>query len=338
MAKRRGNIKEIAKICGVSTATVSRVINNKPDVSEASREAILATIRELDYKPKLTVNPTNIIGLTVEYGNVFSSNYITQLVNAIEDGAYAQDYDIMILRNEHMRTVDEHHGQFLKRRMVSGLVTLLSRADDTYPQHLAEEHYPHIVISNPCGGQANSIGTDAYQGMRDAMDYLIELGHQHIGFLHGSMDYHDHRERKRGFFDALEEAGLSTKEAYASEIGGYDPSELGYQTAYSFLKRYPQTTAILAHGESVMGVLECFRSLGLEVPRDISLIAFDDEPWMKFTNPSVTVVVQDLNEIGSRAVRDVIRQINQGEKAHINSTVLPAKLIIRQSTAPVREG
>lgn len=338
MAKRKGNIREIAQLCGVSAATVSRVINNKPDVSAPLRDKILSTIRELDYTPRVTVNPSNIIGLTLEYTSAFSSRYVSDLTNAIEDCAFSQGYDLLIMRNEVLRTTDEDVTQYLKRRMVSGLVSMLSRAEDNYIGQLAESGFPHVVISNPQDGTSPDIRSDCYQGMVETLEYLIEFGHRQIGFIHNSMDYYDHIERRRAYIDVLARHELPTEPCLMLELSGATQDEAGYQTANTLLRRYPQITALLVPCEGVMGVLDCLYDMQLKVPEDISIVAFDEEPWMRHTHPAITSLVQKLDQIGFIAVRELTRLMQNGTgNQPMFSKVLPSQLIVRESTGPAKD-
>jgi LacI family transcriptional regulator len=334
VVKQGGNIREIARLCGVSTATVSRVLNNKPDVSDESRKMILDTIGRMGYTPKLTVNPTNIIGLTVEFGSTFTSSYVTGLLNAIEEAAWTRGYDLLILRNEHLRPAHSHLSQLLKRRLVSGLIVLLSRLDDRFPVHLAQEGFPHVVVSNRPEG-TNYIDSDAYSGAREAMQYLIQLGHRRIGMVHATLDFLDHFERMRAYRDALSEAGLMSEDLPCLSMDGPSASGAGYQTTHTMMRRFPDVTALIVPGEGLMGVMECLRTLGLSVPGDISLIAVDDEAWMNSVSPSVTALSQRIDKIGAEAVRDLVSQIEARDQTRDPlQLVLPVSLVIRQSTGP----
>src|SRR3990172_10740262 len=133
MAAPKNNIRKIASVCGVSPATVSRVLNNKPDVSEPIRRRILDAVKSMNYSPRVSVAHTDILGVTVEYPHAFSSPYISALFDAMEDTAFDLGYDLLVLRNERLRRTVDDYGIFLKRKMLAGVIVLLSPLEDTFP-------------------------------------------------------------------------------------------------------------------------------------------------------------------------------------------------------------
>lgn len=328
------NIKEIARLCGVSTATVSRVLNSKPDVSDGVRQRILDTIRQFNFSPKLTVNRSNILGVTVEYSHALSSPYISKILESIEDTAYEAGYDVLILRNERLRQARTHYGVFLRQKMIAGVIVLLSRINDSFPREIADEGFPHMVISNRPGDGIHYIDADWYSGTLEATRYLISLGHTSIAFIQPAVNhYYDHRERLRGYLEGFREAGLAPCQELIIDTGGASPLEYGFEGLNTLLNKNLDVTAVLTINDAVGGVIESLRAHNLSVPEDISIITFDDSVERAYFYPSLSVVAQDANMLGRMAAKEVIEQIEMPEGiAEPIRTILPTKLIVRQTT------
>ena len=132
------NIREIAELCGVSTATVSRVLNDKPDVSDEVRQRVQATIEHFQFSPKLTVSRMNVLGVALENRQIMGKPTFCRMIEALEEAAYCSGYDVLILRNEQLRHVRDHYRLFLKQKMISGLVILSPQPEDLFSHAIAE--------------------------------------------------------------------------------------------------------------------------------------------------------------------------------------------------------
>ncbi len=329
------NIRNIASECGVSPATVSRVLNNKPDVSEPIRKKILDAVKSMNYSVRLSVAQTDIIGVTIEYNDAFSSPYVSTLLNAVEDTAFDLGFDILILRNERLRRSVDDYGIFLKRKMLAGVIVLLATLEDTFPAEIASVDFPHIVVNSRPKGSVNYVDADWYQGAYEATKYLLSLGHTAIAFQHQSMKYFNNQERMRGYQDGLAQAGLALDQALLLESIGDPTFSASYNGLNTLLQRRPNLTAMIAQNGDVLGIRQSAREHGIEIPKDLSVLAYDDSPEMAHTNPSITVVAQRIEDMGELAVREVVRQIQSPEEAgKLHQTVFPTQLILRESTAP----
>jgi len=330
------NIQEIARVCGVSTATVSRVLNNKPDVSDGVRQRVLDTLREFNFTPKLTVNRTNILGVTIEYRHALSSPYISTILEAVEDTAYEAGYDVLILRNERLRQVKSHFGQFLRRKMISGLIVILSRINDSFLAEIAQDDFPHVVVGNRPAETDHYIDSDWYGGVKEATRHLVSLGHSAIAFIQPGLNaYFDHRERLRGYLDGLKEAGIVPRHEMIvdGDRGTSSPLEFGYEAANTLLGQFLDVTAVMTVNEAVGGVIEALRAHNLSVPEDMSIITFDDSVERAHFYPTLSVIAQDASTLGRLAAKEVISRIETPEANVVPiKMILPTKLIIRQTT------
>ena len=329
------NIREIARVCGVSTATVSRVLNDKPYVRDEIREHVFETINQFNLSPKLTVNHTNILGVTIEYRHALSSPYVGRILEAVEDTAYEAGYDVLILRNERLRQVRSNYWLFLRKKMISGLIIVLSRINDSFLAEIAQDDFPHVVVGNRPGPASPFINSDWYSGTKEATRYLISLGHRSIAFIQPTITaYFDYQERLRGYLDALREAGVAAQEELIVDRGAASPLEFGYEAINTLLNTNLDVTALMTVNDSVGGVFECLRHHNLSVPEDMSVIAFDDSVERAHFHPSLSVIAQDAGTLGRLAAKEVIQRIETPEESAppINS-ILPTQFIIRQTTA-----
>ncbi|KXK40353.1 MAG: HTH-type transcriptional regulator DegA [bacterium] len=335
----RRNIRAIAEICEVSPATVSRVLNNKPDVSDQIRKKILDAIKEHNYSPRLSVSQTEILGVTLEYSRAFSSPYVSAIFESMEDTAFDLGYDLLILRNEKLRRLVDDYSIFLRRKMLSGIIILLSKIEDTFPVDIAQAGFPHMVIGNRFDPPVNWIGGDCYTGMYEATRYLISLGHSRIAYIRHSPLYWDNQQRVRGYRDALEQANIPFAENMVRELVGEDVIAAAYNTLNNLFYSCPGITALITPNWDMLGIYECLREHGLRIPDDISVVALDDSPDMEHASPSITTVAQRIQQMGEFAVREVVKQIESPEEAaKIRRVVLPTELIIRESTRPLNSG
>ena len=266
------------------------------------------------------------------------------MLNAIEDQAFAKDYDLVILRNERLRQIQGGQGgyeMYLKQRKISGLIVLLSTVEDRFPAEIARQGFPVVVVNNRPQMAVDHIDSDAYQGSYEATQYLIALGHEHIAFMHFSMNYLSHQERLRGYQDALREAGLRVDPEWFVNLdqAGSTTFEAGFNGLSTLLLRHPEVTAVLSQAETIMqGVVTCLQEMGRSVPGDLSLIAFDDSPMMAHSRPAFTVVKQDIPRIGALAVKRVVECIQSVEaQREPFKMILPNHLVIRQTTGQPRE-
>lgn len=331
----RINIRRIASECGVSPATVSRVLNNKPDVSESIRKKILDTVKSMNYSVRFSVAQTDILGVTIEYPHAFSSPYVSALCDALEDTAFDLGYDLLILRNEWLRRSVDDYGIFLKRKMLAGIIMLLATQEDTFPAEIASVGFPHVVINSRPKGQVNYVDADWYQGAHEATKYLLSLGHSAIAFLHQSMNYFNNQERLRGYRDALLQSGGEVDTGLLLEAVGDSAFTAAYNGMNTLLLRRPDITALIVQNADILGIRQCARDRRIEIPADLSVVAYDDSPEMAHSVPSITVVAQRIADMGELAVREVVRQIQSPEEAgRLRQTVFPTQLILRESTAP----
>lgn len=333
----RITIKEIAQQAGVSKQTVSRVLNNRPDVSPKTRKRIQTIIERSSYHPSkvarsLTRGRTNIIGvITSDLRHVGPSHTLV----GIDEQAYASGYTISLslIHDQDDDAIIDNLLQSMVAEQVAGILwTAVSRLDN----HLAViEKLTNLPIPVVLGGEMNSenlsaVHTDSRVGASRATHHLIEQGYQNIGIITGPLGEWSARLRLTGW----EETNPSPDSSLIYE--GDWTAASGYKAFYQLLRQRPDMDAVFASNDQMaLGVLKAAYDSGLKVPDALGLVGFDDIPEAMYFTPSLTTVRQNLLENGRLLVQELDRQIQaHGSNEPTDSQVLqtPPQLVIRASS------
>ncbi len=285
--KQKGKLSEditifdVAKEAGVSYSTVSRVINNKEHVSPEKRERVLRAMAELGYVANVQARTlaggrSHIVGLLV---HGLDTSYIGEIMKGIDNELNHANYDLMLYTTHRRKTKESAYVIKLTRNLVDGLLLVLPRNAEAYLETLRQRHFPHVLVDHQGlpTVEAPAVGATNWQGAHEATGYLIELGHRRIGFITGTMDVGCAQERLAGYKAALEKHGLVIDLELIREGDFFQPR--GYLCAKELLALAEPPTAIFASNDiSAFGVMEAVRDHGLQIPRDISIVGFDDIP------------------------------------------------------------
>ncbi len=325
-------INEVAERAGVSIQTVSRVINNRPDVSPETRQRIQATINELGYQPfanarGLAAKRTYTLGLVTAD---FSDFWFSQVVTGAEKEAQEHGYCFM-LGNSSCEPEDEPKFlRLLTQRRVEGVLFVRANCEQEYNQLIRlKEFGVHVVTTGhhlPETGLA-MVDVDNVNGGCKATEYLIGLGHTQIAMITGPSDWKSVQDRTEGYLQALRIAGIPVDPELILE--GSWLHRNGYEKTKLLLERRKSFSAIFAHNDRIArGAIHALYEAGLKVPEDISVIGYDDIPEAEFSDPPLTTIRQPMAEIGKAATNFLIQMIEL-------STVIP-KTIMFDTTLIVR--
>jgi LacI family transcriptional regulator len=330
-------IIDVAHEAGVSNSTVSRVINNSAQVSPRTREKVLNAMMRLGYvvnqqARSLRGGRSQIVGLLVpDVGN----SYIGEIIRGIDDELATHQYDLMLYTTHRRKTKESTYVSTITRGLADGLLLLLPTNVAAYMESLQAQQFPHVLIDYQAveNTWTSTIQATNWQGAYEATQYLIELGHRRIGYMVGLREMQCSLDRLAGYRTALEDNGISFDPALVCN-GDFFLSE-GYRAATVLLQTSPPPTAIFAANDiSALGVMEAIRNQGLNIPKDISVIGFDDIPEAAQVHPSLTTVRQPLEDLGRLAVQVLLKRLANpdlpGERVE-----LPTKLIVRESCQPV---
>ncbi|MFZ0304418.1 MAG: LacI family DNA-binding transcriptional regulator [Terracidiphilus sp.] len=337
MAERtKYTMRDVARLAGVSTSTVSAVINESVIVSPQRKARVMAAMSALDYQPdaiarSLKTGRSNAIGVIVPD---ITNAFYPEVIRGIELAAQATGYSVLLCDSNEDRTVEERHLSALFSRRVDGVI-LACCADSRANELIARRHIPVIFIDRlPPSTVINSVCTDNVAAGQLAAEHLIELGHKRIGMLAGHLGLSPHHDRLEGFRKAMQEAHLPILDEYLIE--GNVQVEDGVRAGHRLLDLPNPPTAIMAsNNKLLLGVLQAVEERNVAIPKDLSVLGFDDYLWNMHFSPSLTAVAQPTAEIGRKSF-ELLHQLIQDpptEDAAPMHVLIPAELRIRNSTA-----
>lgn len=333
------NIRDIAKISGVGVSTVSRVLNNHPDVKESTRERVLAVIRESNYVPNnsariLKQNNTKNIGVLVK--GVFNP-FFSELINVIGSKINEKNYTMILQQNDYVLEHEvENIISFVKEKRLQGIICLGGNFIDLDEDSFKNINVPVVLTSvntvSPLGrDKYSTVGIDNLQASYSATEYLIKKGHTNIALMIGEEnDFCVSWWRYKGYIKALKDNNIEPNDDNLI-IGDYD-SKIAYEVTLDFLKKRKDITAIFAISDVMaMGVAKAVTDSGLTVGKEISIVGFDGMNISRYYNPGITTVKQPIEEMAIKSVEilfDLLK--NKCENQHI---LLDTELIERESCA-----
>ncbi|MGQ9599454.1 MAG: LacI family DNA-binding transcriptional regulator [Anaerolineae bacterium] len=331
---RRSTIKQIARQVGVSVTTVSRALNDKPDIHPATKARILAVAAQLGYTPNpmarsLVSQRTFTLGLAVR---TISDMWVAQIVPAIEELARANGYEVFLSTHYADPEREFHVLEAFHQRYVEGILVVSSTLGDAYPTLQEKWGIPIILISPLIASPHRYVvRTDDVGGAQAATAYLIQLGHRRIGHIGVPTWTLPGRERLDGYRQALEAHGLAYDERWVV-LGDADVTG-GLEGARQILSLPNPPTALFCFNDlTAVGVLRAAREQGLRVPQDLAVVGFDDVPFACYVDPPLSTIRQDMRALGYQATRMVLDWIaGQEPEAPLE---LQTHLVVRESTAP----
>lgn len=333
------NIRDIAKMSGVGVSTVSRVLNNHPDVKESTRERVLSIIRESNYVPNnsariLKQNNTKNIGVLVK--GVFNP-FFSELINVIGSKINEFKYTMILQQNDYVLEHEvENIISFVKEKRLQGIICLGGNFTDLDEESFKNLDVPVVLTSvntiSPLGrNRYSTVGINNLQSSYDATEYLIKKGHKNIAFMIGEEnDFCVSWWRYKGYIKALKDNGIELNDNNLL-VGDYDTKK-AYEVTINFLKERKDITAIFAISDFMaIGVAKAVIDSGLVVGRDISIIGFDGMDVSCFYNPGITTIKQPKEEMAIKSVEILFDLLKgTGENKHI---LLDTELIERESCA-----
>jgi len=331
------NMKEIARMAGVSLGTVSNVLNGSARVREPLRKRVEEAVEALGYQPSalargLRLDKSDIIGMVIPD---ITNPFFPAVVRGAEDIAFSHGYRLVLCNtdNDHMKELA--HLKELRTFLPAGLIVIPSNFSDLTKQAESYQKAGTAVVCVdrlPKRWQGDSVTVANERGADAVTRHLIQLGHRRIGIITGPLHLTNSEQRLRGFRRAMAEAELPIPPECIQE-SGFDVSG-GRAKAMLLLRLLPRPTAIFAANDMIaMGVLEAARGLGLQCPKDISIVGFDDLEFASLLNPSLASVFQPGYQLGATAARLLMDRV-QGDHGAPRHIVLETEMRIRESVAP----
>src|ERR1051325_4269003 len=337
--KRNATIRDVAKMANVSVATVSRILNNKPDVSGETRQKVLDIIGELGYArsmqwKQITSGKTKVITLHYPYklaiSNQVSLHFITGVTTACEERGYSLHLVTQSLDENSL--VD-----FYRTNQSDGLILMEIRMDDWRVELLRQQNLPFVMIGR-CENNdgVNFVDFDFESAMSVAVNHFVDLGHHNIAFVSVITDpeqnhYGPSVRALKGYEKVC--ARHKIPRLYCEAENGFKTVKLA---TLNLMRKHPEITAIVTIFDTAMaGISSAINSLGLKIPEDVSFVGLGDEQGTELTSPSLTVLDFPASSMGYQAAKIMINELEKGTRA-VKQMLIEPKLVIRSSTGLVR--
>jgi len=341
--KRKVTIKDIAMMAEVSHQTVSRVINDRPDVADDTRERVWRIIEELNYQPnaiaRSLIQQRSLALGVVTAGLRFLGP--SQTLNGITSQAEEMGYSILLKELPGFRPTDTQPLlNTLHARQVEGIIWAVPEIGDNrdwIQWQTPELSVPIIFLTMQEQPGVSIVRIDNYQGGRMATQHLLAQGYRHIGHLTGPLDWWESRQRLAGWRDALHEAGMPVSDSHMA-TGNWSAAS-GAQEILKLLESYSEMDAVfVGNDQMAQGVMYAACQQGIRIPDDLAIVGFDGIPETAYYWPPLTTVAQDMRTLGSTAVSELARMVDAVREDHATiepqQLTLQPELIVRASTNP----
>ena len=335
------SIKKVAEVAGVSVGTVSHVITGSVHVSEPLRIKVQAAIRELNYHPNhvarsLKTSKTRTLGIIVPDLTI---SFFPQIIRGAETAARQRGYSVIAVNSDDDAARQKNLLSLLRSQRVEGILLVIAAAPTPLGdiRRILDAEIPVVCLDRvPDRVAVDSVSVDDIAAAQMGVGHLVERGYRRIAIATGPMALKNERRRVQGYKHALESAGLPVDEALIWH-GDLRPEAVHDLCREHLRDPASRPDAVFStNGPTALGVLRAFREFGLETPRDIGFVTFDELTVDDLFTPSITTIVQPAYDIGFRAGQILLGRIEDTANEEGSITVrLPATLKIRASSRPV---
>lgn len=332
------NLEDIAKLAGVSRSTVSRVINDDPRVSDAVRERVREVIAETNYRPNaaarsLASRRSRVIALLIPQSmrEVFRDAWFPVMIQGCMDGCAEADLSLTLLMESSTEpaTVERLIERTVRSHLIDGLIISTALHDDVLCARLMDERFPFVCIGQDERFSHSFVDIDNQSAARMATEHLIAHGYQRIGMIGGHPEIVAAESRQRGFYDALDAAGLPH---FDDQVRHGDFNEhRAFAAALAMLSAPVRPQAIFAASDAMaVGTLRAAQSLGLRVPEDLALVGFDGLEEGLLESHALTTIRQPAREIGKRAV-ELLAELIADSTRTVRHDIFPVSMYLGTS-------
>ncbi len=342
--KKQSNatLESISKHLNISVSTVSRALNGKSEkyrISKKTTELILEAAKEFNYEPNqlargLRLQKTNTIGIIVpDITNPFFSKIVRWIENAARDNGVS----ILISDSNEKTEFEKSSVQLFANRKIDGIIISPVGEESEHLEKAGSKNIP-IVLIDRLFNDLNFpfVGSNNFEGSKEAINYFIMNGHKRIGFIQGICDTSVNQARVNGYIHSLNENNIPLDRSLI--VGNSFGEESGYIETKLLLNAKKKITAIFAASDQIaLGAIKAIREENLRIPEDISIISFDDQPYSGYLSTPMTTVAQQGKEIGTIAFKLLTDMIRTGILNDNNKIQLPTKLIIRDSVKNINK-
>mgnify|MGYP003322211835 FL=1 len=335
------NLRELAKILELSPTTVSRALAGYPDVSSKTRSRVRETAKKFDYFPnpvaqRLQKGKTETIGIVLSAEqDYFKDTFFLELLTGISVSLRKIGYDLTIaVAPDSRQEIDSLH-RMVQGKRVDGIILTMTKTRDDRITYLLDNNFPFVLYGRTEDPRQHAfLDMDGELAFRESCKYLIDLGHKRIALINRETDYMFPVFCLQGYLNGLESGGLSYDQDLVRNWRYNDAKFSSFQHTLELMKLKNPPTAILFYTETAAGILQALQQLNLKVPKDISLICYDDLEIAKTNNPPLTVMCPQANKAGERLV-EMLMEISNGRPVEDLQEIWQVEMIQRQSTSQV---
>jgi len=327
------SIEEIARIANVSTATVSRVLNNKPGVGKEKADVVRKILNNHNYSPRFTSEQHNTIGIIAHgFKNLFESYFLTQIMSGISESAALTGYDIKLMTSDSISDAGLNLRTFMRIKNLSAFLFLASHRYPDFVLNAEASDVPYLVVSNRFEGIAkvNWIDSDHEAAMKSAIQYLSGLGHRNIVYA-GFVSEAPSQKLRIQYFKAAMSAYTQPVNDNAIILAKTVSMGDGYDLLAHILKLADRPTAIIStHENLAVAIVDAAKKMNITIPRDISLLNLGDTSLFDLMSPRITSISQHPADMGMSAVRTLI-ELQKKKPALPVSLIESVRLIQRET-------
>lgn len=336
MSSDQVTIKDIARKLKIAPSTVSRALKDHPDISEATKKAVMAVAKELDYQP-------NTVALSLRKSKTFTLGVIvpeivhyffSSIISGIEDVAYAEGYHVMICQSNENYDREVRNTNALLMSRVDGMLISMSKQTEEFDHFKAiqKRGIPVVFFDRVCRElYTSTVVSEDHNGAYEATEHLIKNGCRYILHLAGPKGLLISENRKQGYLDAMQAYKLTLGDDWIVKADSFGE---GYHATLEILRKGDKPDAIFAiNDNAALGAMKAIKECGLRIPTDIAVVGFSDDPNVNIlVDPPLTSVAQPGYEMGNTAARLFFDHLNKKELREITHEVLKTHLIVRQSS------
>ena len=311
-------IKDVAKLAGVSTTTVSHVINKTRFVAEDTTKAVWDAIQALHYSPSavarsLKVNTTKSIGMII---TTSEAPFFAEIVLAVEEYCYRQGYSLFLCNTQNNPEKIQNHLDMLIKKRVDGVLVMCTEYTENSLMLFNGTNIPMVIMDwGRHDEKSDRILDNSFEGGYLATKHLIDNGHKEIGVIAGNLEKTTARDRFNGFLEAMKEANLPVRQEWITE-GDFEPED-GYECMNNLFRLEKLPTAIFCFNDVMaLGAISAITERGLSVPNDISIIGYDNIHSSRFYAPPLTTIHQSKSRLGTQALNLLLERIKKEEKVN----------------------
>jgi DNA-binding LacI/PurR family transcriptional regulator len=327
------SIYDIAKEARVSPSTVSRALENHPRIGAATKKRIQELAKEMGYVPNtvakgLIANKTWTIGMVLAS---ISDPFMGRVVEGVEQAAIEAGFNVFISTSQNDPQRETAVIEVLKQRRVDGIIVIASHLSDHYSQYFERSKVPIVVINEQKPGETmHFVTVDDVQAAQLAVEHLLALGHQRIGYVGIPNRPRSNEYRLKGYLDALAAAGIAPDPALIFSVNDIEEHAKRGEASLEPLLAAGATAVFCYNDTAAIGLLAACHRHGIAIPDTLSIIGFDDIDMAAYTLPALTTILQPRFELGQQAMQMVLALLDGQEP---ENQIIPGVLVVRETTA-----